>query len=198
MLQHEDRPLTPKEYLVYERKAENKSEYVNGALVAMAGASRIHNLISANIVRVLGNQLMESPCSVYASDMKIKVEPTKNYFYPDIVMACEPEKYEDENRDVLLNPMIIMEILSASTEAHDRGRKFADYQLIHSLIEYTLISQEFQRVENFKRQGDKTWLYSEFQSNDEILILDSADCELPIAEIYRKVNLREHHLKLVH
>ncbi len=197
MLQHEHGPLTSKEYLVYERKAESKSEYVYGELVAMAGASRAHNQISANIVRILGNQLMESPCSVYASDMKIKVEQTENYFYPDIIIACEPEKYEDEKTDVLLNPVIIMEILSASTEAHDRGGKFADYQLIHSLVEYTLISQEFQRVENFKRQDDKTWLYSQFRSNDEILMMDSVGCELPIAEIYRKVNLREHQLKLV-
>ncbi len=193
MLQQIKSALTPQEYLSAEREAEIKSEYISGEIFAMAGASREHNLISTNIVRVLGNQLLERPCNVYANDMKIKVERAENYFYPDIIVSCKPEEFEDEKTDVLLNPLVIMEILSDSTEAYDRGQKFAHYQLINSFIEYTLITQNFCRVENFKRQNDKTWLYSEFRSMDEVILLDSVNCELAVAEIYRKVNLQNHY-----
>jgi Uma2 family endonuclease len=196
-MQQVESALTLQEYLTAEREAEIKSEYIGGEIFAIAGASREHNLISTNIVRVLGNQLPERPCNVYANDMKIKVERAENYFYPDIIVSCKPEEFEDEKTDVLLNPLVIMEILSDSTEAYDRGQKFACYQLISSFTEYTLITQNFCRVENFKRQDDTTWLYSEFRSMDDVISLDSVNCELAVAEIYRKVNLRQHHSDII-
>ncbi|MDM8550557.1 Uma2 family endonuclease [Desulfobacterales bacterium HSG2] len=179
--------ITPEEYLAMEREAEIKSEYVDGEIFAMAGASRKHNQISANIVRILGNQLLERPCSVYVSDMKVKAEKAENYFYPDIVISCEEEEFEDDEEDILLNPIVIIEILSDSTEAYDRGKKFANYQRIDSFVEYILISHNFCRVEKFMRRDDKTWIYSAFRNMDEVVQIDSAMCELPIAEIYKKM-----------
>jgi Uma2 family endonuclease len=116
--------LTAEQYLSQERQSETKSEYFDGEIFAMAGASREHNQISANLIRVLGNELLEKPCSVYSSDIKVRIEKARKYTYPDLVVACQTECFEDEHRDVLLNPVVIVEILSDSTEAYDRGRKF--------------------------------------------------------------------------
>ena len=182
------------EYLVLERESENRNEYFNGEIFAMAGASRAHNQISSNIVRVLGNQLLEKPCTVFSSDMKVKMAKIEKYTYPDIVVACENEKFEDGNNDVLLNPVLIMEILSDGTEAYDRGNKFVHYQLLNSFVEYILISQYFCRVEKFTRRADETWIYSKYQTMDHVVEIESVTCKLPVFEIYRKVNLNAQHL----
>jgi Uma2 family endonuclease len=187
MQQSKQKVVSPKEYLAMERKAEVKSEYYKGELFAMAGASRIHNLITTNIVRWLGNELLERPCSVYSSDMKVKTNEIDKYTYPDIVITCEEEKFEDKEEDILLNPMVIIEILSDSTEAYDRGKKFSHYQYINSFIEYILVSQDTYKVEKFIRQQDNKWLYEEFHNNDDSLTIESINCELPLHEIYRKL-----------
>ncbi len=146
--------LNPEQYLSQERQSETKNEYFNGEVFAMTGASREHNQIATNIVRVLGNQLLEKPCNVYSSDMKVKIEKARKYTYPDVVVACQPECLEDDKQDVLLNPVVIIEILSDSTEAYDRGQKFLHYQLLDSLTAYLLISQNTHRLEMFVRQKD--------------------------------------------
>jgi len=193
MLLPEKKKISPEEYLALERESENRNEYFGGEFFAMAGASRAHNQISSNIVRVLGNQLLEKPCSVFSSDMKVRMTEIEKYTYPDIVVVCENEKYEDESYDVLLNPVLIMEILSDTTEAYDRGDKFVHYQLLDSLVEYILISQYFCRVEKFTRQDDGTWIYSQYQTKEHVVELESVMCSLPIIEIYGKVTLNEHH-----
>jgi len=195
MLLKEKNKISPEEYLAQEREAELRNEYFDGEIFAMTGASRQHNQISANIVRVLGNQLLEKPCSVFSSDMKVKIKEIGKYTYPDMVVACEEEEFEDENKDVLLNPIVIMEILSDSTEAYDRGDKFAHYQLLNSFTEYILVSQYFCRIEKFTRQDDGTWIYSKYQSNDHVVRIESINCELPVSEIYRKVSFDKHRLK---
>lgn len=169
-----------------ERSSETKSQYIDGEIFAMAGASRNHNRISSNLVRAIGNRLMNSTCDVYSSDMKVKIDRTK-YTYPDIVITCEKEEFEDDAEDVLLNPIVIIEILSDSTEAYDRGKKFAFYQRIPSLAEYLLVSQHSCRVEKYVRQDSRIWRYSAFQEADGIVDLKSVKCELPIAEIYRNI-----------
>ena len=191
MLSPRETKITPEEYLSSERQAETKSEFFKGETFAMACASREHNQIASNIVRVLGNQFLEKPCSVYSSDMKVKMEEIQKYTYPDVVVSCDPEAFEDESNDVLLNPMVIFEILSDSTEAYDRGEKFAHYQLLDSLVEYILISQYFCRVEKFQRRADNAWIYSAFQNMEDIVKLEAVSCELPVSEIYRKVNFRK-------
>src|SRR5215216_7594453 len=134
--------ISPEEYLAIERKSEIKHEFFAGEMFAMVGASKRHNLITANLIRILGNQLLERPCNVYPSDMRVKVSATGKYTYPDVVIACEEEKFDDAENDTLLNPVIIIEVLSESTEAYDRGKKFEQYQNIESLTEYLLIGQD--------------------------------------------------------
>jgi Uma2 family endonuclease len=179
--------LTPTEYLAIERRAEFKSEYFAGEMFAMAGASQRHNLIAANIIRDLGNQLLERPCRVYPSDMRVKISKINKYTYPDITVGCGEERFEDEQHDALLNPMVIIEILSESTEAYDRGKKFEHYQSLESLREYVLISQDPYRVEQYIRQDDRTWTYSEFHQAEEIVHFPTIDCTLLLKDIYAKV-----------
>ncbi len=179
--------LAPEEYLEIERKAEFKSEYFNGEMFAMAGAKRSHNRIVSNIIRVIDTQLLERDCNIYPSDMRVKIEKINKYTYPDMVVTCGKEIFEDDQVDTLLNPILIIEILSASTEAYDRGEKFQHYQFIPSLAEYILITQNKIRVEQYVRQSDRTWLYSEYQSLDDVIKLESIACELALKEVYAKV-----------
>jgi len=125
---------------------------------------------------------------VYASDMRVKNAEAKRYFYPDIVVTCADEKFEDNEEDTLLNPLLIIEILSNATEAYDRRDEFLYYRQIHTLIEYVLVSQKSYSVEKFIRQSDNTWLYSEFKNTDDKIDLKSINCHLSLKEIYDKVN----------
>ena len=145
------------------------------------------NLISANVIRVIGNQILDRYCSVYGSDMRIKIPFTNAYTYPDVVGLCGPEEFEDDTEDNLLNPALIVDVLSKSTEAYDRGAKFESYQTIESLREYVLITQEPFRVEQFVRRDANTWTYFEFRSADDVLKLHSIECELCLRDIYHKV-----------
>jgi len=183
--------LSPEQYLAQERRAEFKSEYVNGEIFAMAGAGREHNQISSNIVASLSAQLLDKPCSVYASDMKVKIDKAHKYTYPDIVSACDPQRFEDGFTDVLLNPSLIIEILSDSTEAYDRGLKFLHYQRLESLREYLLVSQKTCQVEKYERQADKLWVYSEFHDLGDIVTLNTLNCSIALNDIYRKVEFKE-------
>jgi Uma2 family endonuclease len=179
--------LTPEEYLAIERQAEFKSEYFQGEIFAMAGVQRPHNLIANNIIRVLGNQLLERDCNVYSSDMRVKIKKIEKYTYPDVAVTCGKEIFEDDYVDTLLNPVVIFEILSHSTEARDRGEKFQHYQFIESLIEYILIAQNVVRVEQYVRQSDRTWMYSQYQNLEDVVKLESIGCKLSLKEVYVKV-----------
>jgi len=179
--------LTPEEYLVLERQADFKSEYLAGEMFAMAGASQRHNLIAANIIRTLGTQLLERDCNIYPSDMRVKISKINKYTYPDVVVACGKEQFEDEQNDALLNPVVIIEILSESTEAYDRGKKFEHYQSLDSLTEYLLISQDPYRVEHYVRQDDRTWMYTEFHRIEDVVHLPTIDCTLALKDAYAKV-----------
>jgi Uma2 family endonuclease len=181
--------LTPEEYLAAERKAETRSEFFGGEVFAMVGASKRHNLIAANIIRVLGNQLLERACNVYPSDMRVKVSATGKYTYPDVVVACEPELFDDAENDTLLNPSVIVEVLSASTEAYDRGKKFEQYQQIASLTEYILVAQEPYRIEQYVRQSEKEWRYWEYHDARDVIEISVIGCELALKDAYAKVAL---------
>ena len=177
---------TPEQYLALERRAEIKSEYINGWIYAMAGASREHNLIAANTLAELHVQLRGRPGETYPSDMRVKVSTTGLYTYPDVVVVCSEPRIEDEHVDTLLNPTVLVEVLSPSTEACDRGDKFAHYRRLDSLQEYGLMAQDRMRVEHYARQGEQ-WLLTEFNQPDEILPLVSIGCEVPLREIYARV-----------
>ena len=182
--------LTPEEYLVFERKATTKHEYLNGQIIAMSGASREHNLITGNMFNGLYTQLIDSGCETYVSEMRVKNYQTNSYTYPDIVVVCDEPRFEDDVFDTLLNPIVLIEVLSPSTEAYDRGEKFAHYRQIDSLQEYILISQERIGVEHYLRQGTQ-WLLTEFRGLEEVLSLVSIGCELGLQDIYRRIQFSE-------
>jgi Uma2 family endonuclease len=179
--------LTPEQYLEIERKAEFKSEYYQGEMFAMSGARRAHNLIATNTVRELSQQLLERPCEVYSSDMRVKVSSTGLYTYPDVVVVCGEPRFLDGEFDTLLNPKVLVEILSESTEAYDRIRKFELYGSLESLAEYVMISSLRVRVERYTRQPDGTWNYCSKTSLEDVIDLKSVDCHLRLADLYKKV-----------
>jgi Uma2 family endonuclease len=178
--------LTSEEYLALERKAEQKSEYYEGELFAFAGASLRHNLIAGNVLATVHNQLRGGPCSAFTSDMRIAIPQTPHFTYADVVVVCGQPQLDDDFKDNLLNPIVIIEVLSPATESYDRGKKFESYQRIGSLMEYVLVSQDRPRIEEFLRQPDGRWLYSENSSQGTIK-LTSIDCELALNDIYEKV-----------
>jgi Uma2 family endonuclease len=182
--------LSPEDYLALERRAEFKSEYFDGEIFAMSGASEAHNLIVANTVVDLGVQLKKRPCKLYPNDMRVKVSPTGLFTYPDVVVVCGQPRFDDSHQDTLLNPTLIVEVLSDSTEAYDRGRKFEHYRKLESLMEYVLIAQHRPHVESYRRQPDQRWVLTESDGLDSKLRLDAIDCELALAEIYDKVELQ--------
>ena len=187
LAQRKPKFYTPEEYLKLERASDTRHEYAGGEIFEMAGGSRRHNRIATNVIRLLGNQVLERECSVYGSDMRVKIASPVKYTYPDIVAVCGEEFFEDENEDTLLNPMLIIEVLSKSTEGYDRGEKFEYYQTIESFSEYVLITQEPFRVEQFVRREQNVWTYFEFRSSDEVVKLNSIECELILRDIYHKI-----------
>ncbi|HYH85077.1 MAG TPA: Uma2 family endonuclease [Pyrinomonadaceae bacterium] len=181
--------LTPEEYLAVERKSEYKSEYIYGEMVAMTGASRRHNLIAFNISIELGRQLKGRACEAYASDMRVRVPSTHLYTYPDVVVVYGEPLFEDEHVDTLLNPTLIIEVLSESTERYDRGKKFGFYRTIESLAEYLLVAQDEYRIEHYAKQSDGRWLLSDYRSADDTVEMTSIQCKLALREVYDKVVL---------
>ncbi|MCY3551304.1 MAG: Uma2 family endonuclease [Candidatus Poribacteria bacterium] len=180
--------LTPEEYLAFERKATTKHEYLDGQIVAMSGASFAHNFITVNIATHLNIQLMDGECRVATSDMRVKVTEIDSYFYPDVVVVCGEPVPEDNIFDTLLNPTVIVEVLSPSTETYDKGEKFEHYQQITSLKDYILISQDKVYVEHYRRQENE-WLQTEFAELEDVLSLRSVGCELRLQDIYRRVEV---------
>ena len=178
--------LTPEEYLALERKAIVKSEYLSGQIVAMSGASLAHTRITADIVTELNIQLRGQECEVISNDMRVKTGPKGAYFYPDIVVFCGEPQFEDNVFDTLLNPTLVIEVLSPSTEVYDKGEKFRHYQELTSLREYILVSQDRVRVEQY-RLAKTQWVQTEFRGHEDVLPLVSIGCELPLRDIYRRV-----------
>ncbi len=181
--------LTPEEYLAIERKAEYKSEYFNGEMFAMSGATPSHVLIVSNVVAELRGQLKQKPCRVYSTDLRVRVSPTGLYTYPDVVVVCEQPQFAHDQKDTLINPTLIVEVLSDSTQDYDRGGKFEHYRSLSSFSEYVLIAQDRCHVEHFVRQADNRWLLSETNKIEDVIHLSSIDCQLALTEVYDKVEL---------
>ncbi len=181
--------FTLEEYLSVERNSQTRSEYFDGEIFAMGGASENHNLIVGNIFASLHSQLRERPCKVYSSDLRVRVMATGLYTYPDVVALCGEARFDDEQKDTLVNPSLIIEVLSKSTEGYDRGEKFAHYRRIESLKEYVLVAQDKHRVEHYIRQPDDQWLMSERNKVEDRMELVSINCTLLLSEIYDKVDV---------
>ncbi len=179
--------LTPEQYLTLERTAAYKSEYFRGEVFAMAGASPTHVLVVSNMVAALHGQLRRRPCTVYSTDLRVKVEASGLYTYPDIVVVCGDLQFDDDHQDTLLNPTLIVEVLSESTKDYDRGGKFAQYRKIPSFAEYVLVAQDEYHVEHFVKQPQGGWLLSETNRLEDTLTLSSIECILPLSDVYEKV-----------
>jgi Uma2 family endonuclease len=180
--------LTPEEYLEIERRAERKSEYYKGEMFAMAGASREHILIVTNLVRELSQRLEARPCEVYSNDMRLSVSPTGLYTYPDVVVACGEPRFADDQHDTLLNPVLVAEVLSRSTQDYDRGRKLEHYRTLPSLVDYLTVAQDRHHVEQWSRRDDG-WHLTEYIDPSQEIRLTSIDAVLPLSAIYRKLTL---------
>jgi Uma2 family endonuclease len=179
--------LTEAEYLEIERRAESKSEFLDGEMFAMSGGSSSHSLIKVNLTRDLSTRLKGSPRTLYDSDMRIKVQAVGLYAYPDASVACGEIQFEDEHDDILLNPTVIVEVLSDSSEAYDRGKKFEMYRRIPSLREYLLVHQRQPLIEQYIRQASGEWLLREVAGLEDKLTLASLGITTEMAEIYYHV-----------
>lgn len=180
--------LTPQEYLELERKAEIKSEYLNGEVTTMPGVSRWHNKICLNLITHLNYQVWDRPCEVFGLDMRLKVSHAGLYTYPDVAALCGKPEFEDDHIDTLLNPQVIIEVLSNSTESYDRGKKFAHYRSLDSLHEYVLVSQSECRVEKYMRQEDGKWLLVENTQADGVIELAAIACKLSLDQVYHRID----------
>ena len=180
--------MTPQEYLEFERKSEEKHEYFNGEVFAMAGAKRRHNVVVWNFGGELRQKLKGKNCEAYPNDMRVFIPATGLYTYPDLVVVCGEPNFQDDVFDTLLNPILIIEVLSETTENYDRGKKFRNYRTIETLHEYVLVSTDEARIEKFEKTGDGFWFLSEAIGIDSEIELTSIECRIPLAEVYDKID----------
>lgn len=181
--------LTAEEYLALERRAEGRHEFLNGEIFAMGGASRKHGLVAGNVFASLHAQLRGRPCEAFASDMRVRVAATGLYAYPDVVVVCGAPQFDDGDLDTLLNPTLVVEVLSKSSADYDRGTKFAHYRTLSSLAEYVLFAQDRVHAEHHTRQAEGRWLLTETSDPGAVLELAAVGCLLPLAEVYEKVEI---------
>jgi Uma2 family endonuclease len=179
--------VTDKEYLRLERLAETRSEYFDGEILPMPGVTREHNLINGNIVFELKSQLADRPCEVYFCEMRVKMPASGSYAYPDVAVLCGEPAFEDERGDTLVNPQLLIEVLSESTERHDRGVKLRHYRSIESLQEYLLVSQHECRVERYARQPSGEWAYSDMTDPAGVIDLAAIACRLSVSQVYDRI-----------
>ncbi len=179
--------ITPEEYLELERNSDIKHEYFDGEIFDMVGAKKNHNLINTSLTVNLVNRIGNATCRVFSNDMRVKIEKKSGYAYPDIAVACGDLEFEDDQLDTLTNPIVIIEILSDSTEAYDRGDKFAYYRAIPTLQEYILVSQNKCRVEQFTKKEGRMWSMLYYEEIGQVIKIESIDCEVPLSDIYQWV-----------
>jgi Uma2 family endonuclease len=176
-------PLTEEEYLAVEREAFEKSEFHDGQMFAMAGGSPGHALLSAAIIALLRAQI-PSGCRTFSSDLRVKVARAGLFTYPDCTVICGDLQYLGDRKDVVLNPLVIVEVLSPSTEAYDRGKKFEMYRTVESLREYLLIHQDRRHVEHYSKQDDGSWLLREHSGTEATVVISRLDVRIPLADLY--------------
>ncbi len=186
-----NRYITEQEYLAFERESPIKHEYYRGEVFAMTGATREHNLIVANLVRRLGNQLDGKPCETYPSDMHVWIEAVGLYAYPHVSVVCGEPEFRDGHFDTLLNPRVVIEVLSDSSENYDRGKKAEHYRKNASVDHLLLVAQDRAHLELYSRGPEGTWILTEADQLDQTIELPAIDCRLLLAEVYDKVKFPE-------
>jgi Uma2 family endonuclease len=180
--------MSVEEYLAFERASERKHEYRDGRVIAIEPVSYTHVSIMGNVTASLHAQPRERPCTVLTSMMRIEVSSKGFFTYPDVVVVCGQAVLRDNHRDTLLNPTLIVEVLSPETEAYDRGRKFHYYQALESLREYVLIGHDCPCIERYVRSDQGTWLFADTAILGETVHLPAIDCTLTLADVYEKVD----------
>ena len=183
--------LTVAEYLAFERASESKHEFFDGELFAMTGGTPAHSLIASNFIREAGNALKDRPCVVYTSDLRVKVNATGLYTYPDVTIVCGEQKFDDNQSDTLINPTIVVEVLSKSTASYDRGPKSKHFRKIDSLQALILIEQDSPVVEVYCRQSDGKWILTDATELTDSIAIEPIGIFIPLAEIYRNVTFPE-------
>ena len=181
---------TVEQYLKFERQSETRHEFYGGVLEAMAGATERHNQIASALNYTLFGQVIDRPCEVFQADMRVRATETA-YFYPDLVVVCGEATYETDHRDTLVNPDVIIEVLSPSTEDFDRGRKFAAYRAIDTLRDYILVAQETMHIEHYTLRPGEGWLLREYDHPDDQIHLPAIDCTVKVRDAYRKVRFEQ-------
>jgi Uma2 family endonuclease len=187
MFQRQLKYYTPEEYLALEEAADYKSEYYQGDIFAMAGGSANHNRIAGNFYAVLNFAFASGPCDAFMNDMRLLIKQSGLYTYPDVMVACDQIEFVPNRTDTLTNPVLIVEVLSESTEGYDRGKKFEFYRAIPSLRHYLLIAQERVHLEYFQKMASGLWTLQEFNDLDDILKIETLGVEIPLNRIYNKV-----------
>lgn len=180
--------MTVAEYLAIEKSATFKSEFFDGEMFAMAGASRQHNRLKDNLVIRIGSQLLGGPCQTFSSDQRLLIDRTGLYCYPDLLIVCGEVESTEDDVDTITNPRVVIEVLSPTTERYDRGAKFRHYQQVPSLVEYVLVSQDEAVVERFVRQADGSWALVSFVGLEAELALTAVPVRVPLADIYAGVD----------
>jgi Uma2 family endonuclease len=183
--------MTEEEYLAFERASDEKHEYLDGHVYAMAGASMNHGWVVGDTFGSLREQMRGGPCRAITNDLRVKVSATGMNTYPDIVIICGEPQLTDDHLDTVLNPTVLIEVLSPSTERHDRSVKLVNYQEIESLKEYVLIAQDTPRIDHFRRQEDGSWRYTTTIGLDSVVELPSIGCRLALAEVYQNVSFAD-------
>ncbi len=177
------------EYLRIERNGSAKHEYRHGEIYALAGSSAAHNIIQVNLLTSLGPQMRKRPCTVFPSDMRLCIPRSQIYVYPDVSVVCGKTEFEDTEMDIVLNPTVMIEILSQSTERYDRGKTFQLYRSSASLQEYILVAQDEVHVDRFIRQTDGNWLLISHEARGDVVHLDAIGCDLALEDVYDNVEL---------
>jgi Uma2 family endonuclease len=180
--------FTPDEYLALERQSEIRHEFLDGTVYAMAGESLAHSTICFNLAGTLHPQLRSGNCQGLSPNMKVRAGEAGLYAYPDLAIFCGEAIFHDKHRDVLLNPTVIFEVLSRSTQTYDRGEKFERYKSIETLRDYLLVSQDRAHLEHYSRNPDASWSHAELDGPGAALTLDSINCRVPLADIYDRID----------
>ena len=180
--------MTYEEYIAWESIQEMRHEFCDGEVIAMAGGSRNHNRVSGNFFKSLDDALTDRPCEVYIADVKVQVKPKRKYFYPDVVVTCDQRDRNDSQ--VVSFPCLIIEVLSPSTEAYDRGFKFSQYRNFETLQEYVLVQVEQPIVEVFQRNEQGQWVFFEYGLGDRLL-LKSVNVEITVSDLYQQIQFEQ-------
>jgi Uma2 family endonuclease len=182
--------ISSREYLHVERSTAMRHEYLDGVVYAMAGESPDHSTLCFNLAVITGSQIKNKSCRGFSPNMKVRTGAGGLYAYPDLMIVCGEPKFHDQHGDVLLNPTVIVEVLSPSTETYDRGEKFLRYRNeIESLLDYVMVSQDRPHIEHHSRQPDGTWRLDEIDGLEGELVLSSIDCRIPLVELYARTRV---------